>query len=225
MPPLRRPTTCPALSLFGPDGPDSLSDSEGVGRSCVRCVKRVPKLGAHRRIQNHVGRRIVACHLQSASEGRGLGRTAVGRPVQRFTTRPPQRRSPGPQQPAGRCGPSRCPRGPASGTETQAGEAACRPAQAGQYRGRPARTAGGQAAESARGPGPCDPPGGGALGPSRPDPPRACRHRRPRATRHKARARGRESRWNEPVRYRWAVLQAQDQAGAPSEAMRIVERA
>jgi hypothetical protein len=55
--PLRRPTPCPALSLFGPDGPDSLSDSEGGGRSCMRRVKRVSKLGACRRIGDDSGRR------------------------------------------------------------------------------------------------------------------------------------------------------------------------
>src|SRR5690348_15110159 len=43
--PLRRPTTCPVLSRFGPDGPDSLSDGSGAGCSCMRCVKRVSKLG------------------------------------------------------------------------------------------------------------------------------------------------------------------------------------
>ncbi|GDY80804.1 hypothetical protein SAVCW2_00030 [Streptomyces avermitilis] len=69
MPPLRRPTTCPALSLFGPGGPDSLSDSDGVGRSCVRCVKRVSSLGARRRIGDGEGRDIVASSLRSASKG------------------------------------------------------------------------------------------------------------------------------------------------------------
>lgn len=38
MPPLRRPTTCPTLSCPGPDGPHSLSDGDGMGRSCVRHV-------------------------------------------------------------------------------------------------------------------------------------------------------------------------------------------
>jgi len=36
--PLRRPTTRPNLSLPGPEGPDSLSDSDGMGRSCVRHI-------------------------------------------------------------------------------------------------------------------------------------------------------------------------------------------
>ncbi|GAA2474940.1 hypothetical protein GCM10010276_07940 [Streptomyces longisporus] len=34
--PLRRPTTCPALSLLGPEGPASLSDSYDTGGSCIR---------------------------------------------------------------------------------------------------------------------------------------------------------------------------------------------
>ncbi|GGJ69233.1 hypothetical protein GCM10010121_095000 [Streptomyces brasiliensis] len=38
IPPLRRPTTCPALSPSGPAGPDTLSDSQGMGHSCVRHV-------------------------------------------------------------------------------------------------------------------------------------------------------------------------------------------
>src|SRR5690242_18544499 len=36
--PLRRPTTCPALSLLGPEGPAFLSDSYGMGGSCSRRV-------------------------------------------------------------------------------------------------------------------------------------------------------------------------------------------
>jgi hypothetical protein len=67
MPPLRRPTICPALSLFGPDGPDSLSDNDDVGRSCVRRVKRVSRFGAHRWIGDDEGRDILpaACRLRS----------------------------------------------------------------------------------------------------------------------------------------------------------------
>jgi hypothetical protein len=59
MPPLRRPTICPALSLFGPDEPDSLSDNEKVGRSCAHRVKHVSRFGAHRRIGDDEGRDIV----------------------------------------------------------------------------------------------------------------------------------------------------------------------
>ncbi|BDM74581.1 hypothetical protein HEK616_80680 (plasmid) [Streptomyces nigrescens] len=70
MPPLRRPTTCPTLSLFGPERPDSLLDGDGLRQSFLRRVKRVSKLGVHRRNGDGAGRDILASHRQSASGAR-----------------------------------------------------------------------------------------------------------------------------------------------------------